>query len=163
MTPLPARQDWEQAMHNEADAAPDVEWAEQTQRAAERLRILGGFGQSAAAFAALAAVQVLGVQFLAGTPPDWLWQTVMVLTAPLAFILTWRGLDPMPVGSAAIVYFPAAEATRAVLHALMPQQELGSSGLETMSAAVILVLALCGASFAFNLRTSPAKPKGRLT
>ncbi|MFB9992603.1 hypothetical protein ACFFLM_11555 [Deinococcus oregonensis] len=163
MTPLPARQDWEEAMHNEAESAPDPDWAEQTERAAERLRILGGFGQSAAAFAALAAVQVLGVHFLTSTPPDWLWQVVMGLTGPLAFALTWRGLAPIPVGSAAIVYFPAAEAIRTALHALLPEQVLGSSGLETMSVAVLVILALCGAGLAFNLQSSRAHLKGRLT
>lgn len=136
------RDDWQQAMENEAESVTDGRWAEETRQAA-RQNWWATLPLPLGLFAALAVAQVL---LFGSHPPQQLWLSVMLAVATCSVSLGWRGVHPFAAGAGALVYLPAAWLTVVLWQCLAPHSAPFMPGIDDSGSLILAVLAANAAS-----------------
>lgn len=135
------RDEWQQAMENEAESVGDSHWAKETRQAAQRW--WADLPLPLCLFAALAVAQVL---LFASHPLAQLWLSVMLIVGACSAVLGWRGVHPFAAGVGALAYFPAAWLTVVLWQWLAPHSAPFLPGIDDMGSVVLAVLAANAAS-----------------
>lgn len=135
------RDEWQQAMENEAESVGDVHWAKETRQAAQRW--WADLPLPLCLFAALTVAQVL---LFASHPPAQLWLSVMLIVGACSAVLGWRGVHPFAAGVGALAYFPAAWLTVVLWQWLAPHSAPFLPGIDDMGSVVLAVLSANAAS-----------------
>lgn len=139
------RDDWQQAMENEAVSVPDALWARQTRRALW----WRGVALNAGFFAALAAFLVmLGNLVQSDTSGAADWVAVMGSVSGVSLGMGWKRHDSIAVGVATLVYLP----TEWLMQALTHQGSDLTAGEALFRMVILAVLAANAAGVGATLR-----------